>query len=186
MRRHRLLITIIVRSTITVVLLFAAYYALPATGSNEGPDWAWLLLVLAAFAVVVAVQLPAILKSKHPGARAVESLALVVPLFLLVFSRMYLSQSLSDPASFSEPLDHNTALYFTVTVFATVGFGDITPVATPLRMVVTVQMLLNLVVLGAVIKLISSTAQRAMKARGTGSPASPLPAPAPHDGTESA
>ena len=27
--------------------------------------------------------------------------------------------------SFTQPLDHTTALYFTVTVFATVGFGDI-------------------------------------------------------------
>ncbi len=181
---HRLLVASIIRSTVTVVLLFAAYYALPATGSNEGPDWAWLLLVLAGFGVVVAVQLPAIVKSKHPGARAIESLALVIPLFLLVFSRVYLSQSLADPAVFSEPLDHNTALYFTVTVFATVGFGDITPVSTPLRMIVSVQMLLNLVVLGAVIKLIASTAQRAMKSRGGAPPL--LAPPREDDGKERA
>jgi voltage-gated potassium channel len=50
-------------------------------------------------------------------------------------------------------------------VFATVGFGDITPVSTPMRMVVTVQMLLNLVILGVVIKLIASAAQRGMRQR---------------------
>ena len=163
---NRFLILIIVRATITIVLLFAAYYVLPSTGSDEGPDWAWLLLVMAAFGIIVAFQLPAIVKSRHPGARAVEALALLIPLYLLIFARVYLSQSLTDPGAFSEQLDHNTALYFTVTVFATVGFGDITAVSTPMRMMVTAQMLLNLVVLGAVIRLIATAAQRGMRRIG--------------------
>ena len=35
----------------------------------------------------------------------------------------------SDPAGFSQPLDRTTALYFTMTVLATVGFGDIALIA---------------------------------------------------------
>ena len=37
---------------------------------------------------------------------------MTVPLFLLIFSRIYLSNSLTDPAVFTHPLDNTTALYF--------------------------------------------------------------------------
>ena len=73
-----------------------------------------------------------------------------MPLYLLVFARLYLSSSLSDPGTFSEPLDHATALYVTVTLFATVGFGDIVAKTDSMRLVVTAQMLINLIVVGAV------------------------------------
>ena len=88
-------------------------------------DLPWLILELVVFGVVVGIQVPAIVKSKYPILRAIEALALTIPLFLLIFARIYLSNSLANPATFTVPLDHNTALYFTVTVFATVGFGDI-------------------------------------------------------------
>lgn len=63
---------------------------------------------------------------------------------------------------FTQPLDRDTALYFTVTVFATVGFGDIVAASNPMKLLVTVQMLLNLVVFGLVIRVITSAAQRGM------------------------
>ena len=43
--------------------------------------------------------------------------------------------------NFSQPLNHTDALYFTVTVFATVGFGDITATTEAARLVVTGQMI---------------------------------------------
>jgi len=113
-----------------------------------------------AFAVIVAVQVPAIVKSDYPVLRAVEVLSVVIPLFLLIFSRIYLSNSIANPASFSQSLDHTTAFYFTVTVFATVGFGDIVATTNSMKLLVTVQMLLNLAVLGAVIRVVTSAAQR--------------------------
>ena len=104
--------------------------------------------------------------------------ALTVPLFLLIFSRVYLSNSMTDPAAFTLPLDHTTALYFTVTVFATVGFGDIVAQTNGMRLLVTLQMLLDLAALGAAIKLLTSAAQRGVERRnelrgdadGTGRP----------------
>ena len=44
-------------------------------------------------------------------------------------------------ASFTEPLTRADALYFTVTVFSTVGFGDITAKSETARVVLIVQML---------------------------------------------
>jgi hypothetical protein len=53
---------------------------------------------------------------------------------------------------FTERLDHTRALYFTITVFSTVGFGDITPRADLARIIVSIQMLLDLVILGSVVR----------------------------------
>jgi voltage-gated potassium channel len=58
----------------------------------------------------------------------------------------------AQPASFSEALERTDALYFTVTVFATVGFGDISPVSDTARVIVTVQMIADLLLLGLVLR----------------------------------
>ena len=120
----------------------------------------WLVLELCVFAAIVGVQVPAIVKAKYPILRAVEALAILVPLFLLIFARIYLSNSLNDPSAFTQPLTIVTALYFTVTVFASVGFGDIVAQTDTMRMLVTAQMLLNLVVFGVVIRVLASAARR--------------------------
>lgn len=115
------------------------------------------------FGIVVAIQVPAIVKARYPVLRAVEALALTIMLYLLIFARVYLSNSLGDATSFTQPLDHITSLYFTVTVFATVGFGDIVAATAPMKVLVTVQMLLNLAVLGLVIRLLTTAAQRGVQ-----------------------
>jgi len=63
--------------------------------------------------------------------------------------------SIQTPLAFSEDLDRVDALHFTMTVFATVGFGDVVPVTRAARAVVTVQMVANLVVLGLVLRLVT-------------------------------
>jgi hypothetical protein len=52
------------------------------------------------------------------------------------------------------------ALYFTVTVFATVGFGDITAKTEAARLVVTGQMIVDLVTIALVVKVIVDAAKR--------------------------
>jgi hypothetical protein len=157
---------VLLRATTSVSLLFAAYFVIPARTAEKGFGLPWLILELAVFGLVVGVQVPAIVGAKHPVLRAVESLAVLIPLYLLIFARIYLSNSLNDPSGFSEPLDHATALYFTVTVFATVGFGDIVAQTNSMRLLVTVQMLLNLAMLGLVIRLLTSAARRGVARRG--------------------
>jgi formate hydrogenlyase subunit 4 len=157
---------------LSLCALFAAYYLIPAPQRGHS-DIPWLLLALALFGVVVAVQLYAIVRSTHPMIRAAETIALTIPAFLLIFARSYLSGSLSDPSAFSETLDKTTALYFTVSCFATVGFGDIVASSNPMRGLVIIQMLLDLVMLGVVVKLFASAARRGTATRVGQQPAGP-------------
>ena len=158
---------VLCRVSLSVSVLFAAYFLIPGRGSLEGLGLPWLVVQLCVFGAVVAVQVPAITRARYPILRAVESLALLIALYLLIFARIYLSNSIHDPSGFSRPLDHVTALYFTVTVFATVGFGDIIAETNSMMLLVTLQMLLNLVVLGLVIRLLTSAARRGVARRGT-------------------
>lgn len=172
------------RIVFAVVLLFVAYYLIPTRADSPESDLPWLILELAVFGVIVGVQVPAIIKAQFPVLRAVEALATTIPVFLLIFSRIYLSNSLTNPDSFTQPLDHTTALYFTVTVFATVGFGDIVAATSGMKILVTIQMLLNLAVLGLVIRLLTSAAQRGVQRKNRPDPAPPTvaadaPPPAP-------
>ena len=66
---------------------------------------------------------------------------------------------MGSPNHFSEPLDHTGALYLAITVFPTVGFGDITPESDLARIVVSIQMLLDLVVIGVVVRLLANAAK---------------------------
>jgi voltage-gated potassium channel len=58
-----------------------------------------------------------------------------------------------------------TALYFAVTIFSTVGFGDITPYSDLARITTTIQMLADLAVIAIVIRLILGVATRSTAER---------------------
>jgi hypothetical protein len=94
-----------------------------------------------------------ILNSDLPGLRAVEALAVILILLTVVFAATYLSVVHESPHSFNQTLTHNSALYFTITVLCTVGFGDIVPVTDLARMMVSVQMIVDLVFVAAVVRV---------------------------------
>jgi len=61
--------------------------------------------------------------------------------------------------NFSEPRTPTNALYFTVTVSPTVGFGDVTAKTGAARLVVTGQMIVDLVTIGLAVKVIVASSQ---------------------------
>jgi voltage-gated potassium channel len=95
-----------------------------------------------------------ITRSHYPTLRAVEALALIVPLYVLFFATAYFLTSRSNVASFDDPLTRVDAMYFSATVFTTVGFGDITANTQAARVLVTIQMMLDLVIIGLVVRLV--------------------------------
>ena len=98
--------------------------------------------------------------SPFPGLRAVEALATSIPLFLLLFAATYDVMGAIAASSFNQPMTRTNALYFTVTVFATVGFGDITAKTETARLLVTGQMIIDLIILGIGARVILGAVQR--------------------------
>ena len=178
--RRRVLRSLL-RATLTSTVLVVLYYRLPLTGALEASTLALLLAGLALFAGVITWQVRAILRSDYPGLRAIEALAAAIPLFLLMFAAAYTTLADAEPSAFSEPLNRTDALYFTITVFATVGFGDIAPVTTPARVVAMVQMLGDLVVVGLVLRVMLGAVKEGRERRAADS-AGPAESSHPEDG----
>jgi voltage-gated potassium channel len=105
------------------------------------------------------VQTLATLRSRYPLLRSVEAMAMTIPLFIVVFSTTHYLINGVEPASYSEPMTRFDALYFTMTTFATVGFGDITPVSLPARLVTLLQMIGGLILVGVVARVLISAAR---------------------------
>jgi voltage-gated potassium channel len=150
---------LVVRSLLISVALVVLYYRLPMTGALDAASVALLVVGLVVLVVLIVWQVRAIVRSPYPGLRAIEALAGVIPLFLLLFAAAYVLLADAQPQAFTEPLTKTGALYFTVTVFATVGFGDIVPGSDAARVLTTVQMLGDLVVLGLVVRVILGAAR---------------------------
>jgi voltage-gated potassium channel Kch len=85
-------------------------------------------------------------------------------LFLLLFASAYFVMARASPASFSHHLTRTDGLYFTVTTFSTVGYGDITATSQAARLVVTAQMILDLLALGLGIRVFIGAVQLARQA----------------------
>ena len=159
--RHRQIALGLLRALATTVVLVALYYLLPLNHFNVP-----LVLVagLVTLVAVILVQLRVITKARYPTLRAIQALAITLPLFLVLFATVYFTMARTDPASFNtHPLTRTDGLYFTVTVFSTVGFGDITAASQAARLVVTGQMLLDLVALGLLVRAFVGAVQVARR-----------------------
>jgi hypothetical protein len=160
LRRRWLIARGLLRALFTTVVMVALYYVLPLDRRSDAAVFVVLVTGVGLLAGMIVWQVRAIETSDQPGIRAVQALASATPLFLLLFASTYFVLSRDDAAMFAEPLSRTDALYFTVTIFATVGFGDISAQAETARLVVTVQMLLDLVVLGLGIQVILGAVKR--------------------------
>jgi voltage-gated potassium channel len=153
------------RLAAAIAVLLVVYYEAPL---DRRLDAAALLVFLAAlilFAAMAAVEVRGILGSQRPRLRAIRTLALGLPFLLVVFAATYCTVSAQQPEAFSEPLSRTDGLYFTMTVFATVGFGDITPATELARVLVTLQMSVNLLAVGVVVRVVLG-AVRVAESRG--------------------
>lgn len=163
--RRRLLVRAFVRPLGTVVLCAVVYFALPWTSIGNMSALLFLaggLLVVGSAAVW---QIRRIFRSDVPALQAIEALSLILPLYLLGFASGYCLMSESDPGYFTEPLTRMGALYFSLTVFSTVGFGDIAATTDASRAVVSVQIVGNLILLGVGIRAVVAAVDWARRRR---------------------
>lgn len=152
------------RTSLMIVLLTACYYVLPDDGPFEdlqsGLRAGWSLAALIAFALVLRIQVRTIRRRPSVWGRA-EALLTALYLLILAFAISYDRMAGTGGDVFAGINNRTDALYFTVTVVSTVGFGDIHAVSTGARAVVTVQMLVNVFFVGAALRLLGGAANRA-------------------------
>lgn len=148
------------RTTVLLVLMTFAYYAFPLRMSWSEPS-SWARLVGSALAVaLIAVVLAELLRRgrrREPKVLAqIETLAAALYLMLLGFALTYAVIELHMPGEFAELNDRTDALYFATATMATVGFGDVHAIGTLARVLVTVQMVVNLVYIGAALRVLTT------------------------------
>lgn len=151
------------RALLTAGLLVTAYYLMPLDSAFTTGTVLGLAVGIAAVTLLLAWQIRKISRSQRPQLRAMEALGTTLPLYLLLFATTYYLMERSASDSFSEPLSRSDALYFTLTVFSTVGFGDISPRSEPARLLVTGQMTANLLLIGVAARFLLSAVEQARK-----------------------
>jgi voltage-gated potassium channel len=163
--RRRLVAVSLLRAGASVTALVVVYYLVPLDRPLQPATLIGFGLGLAGFAAVIAWQVRAILTSDVPRLRAVQAIAVGLAVLLLLFASIYLRIAHENPDSFTEPLSKTDSLYFTITVFATVGFGDITPRTELARIITMIQMLTGLIVVGLVARILLGAVQTAVQRR---------------------
>ena len=153
-QRRRLVAAAALRTIGTIAIVVAVYFLVPMDRSF-GPDSViGLVLGLLAVFAIIGWQVWQITRADYPTLRAVESLALIIPLYVLLFATVYFLMNHANESTFGGPLSRIDAMYFSATVFTTVGFGDFTAKTEAARVMVTVQMMLDLAIIGLVVRLV--------------------------------
>ena len=166
-KRRRLILRAVLESLLIASVLLVLYYLLPLDGRWDSDAGVRLLVGVLVFTGVMVWHVRAIAGARYPGLRAAVALGMIIPLFLVLFASTYFLMERASTASFTEPLTRTDALYFTVTVFSTVGFGDIAPRSETARVVLMVQMVADLALLGAGIRVLLGAVQRGRQQSST-------------------
>ena len=156
----------VVRAVLISAGLVTAYYLLPLDEQGSVDAWAWLTGGLLAVGLVFAWELRVIAHSPYPRLRALEALAATLALFLVLFAGAYYLLDRSAPGSFSEPLTRTDALYFALTTFSTVGFGDIAARSQTGRVLTMLQMAGGLLLVGVAARVLMGAVQVGLRRRG--------------------
>jgi hypothetical protein len=132
------------------------YFVIPFDG--ELGEVLAILVVLGSMAALVPLAVRRagqVLTSDQPVLVAAQSLFTMVTLLIVSFSSLYYVLGVHRPSQIDGIATKIDALYFTVTVLSTVGFGDITATGQGARALVTAHMIVNIVFLAIAVRLLS-------------------------------
>ncbi|MEV8549827.1 potassium channel family protein [Streptomyces glaucescens] len=161
--RRRAAVAAVARAVLITVGLVSAYYLLPLDERGTAGASALLACGLLVVLLVFAWEVRVIARSPYPRLKAVEALAATLVLFLVLFAGAYYLLDHSSPGSFSEPLTRTDALYFTLTTFSTVGYGDITAQSQTGRLLTMLQMTGGLLLVGVAARALASAVQEGLR-----------------------
>ena len=160
-----------------VAILATVYYLLPVPGQMHTSSWA---IVFSCGTIVLALLIAITIRGLIQSGVAVRLRGLVLLLCLTVLFFAYADDSLAAlPDQFVSLHTKTDALYFNISTLATVGFGDVHASGQLARAAVTVQIIFNLIFLGAAVGIISgilrARAQRRLHAPEGGKATGPDP-----------
>jgi voltage-gated potassium channel len=152
-RRQRSQTTRAIVSALLIAAATAVYYQIPVPGRMREVSWGILFssgVVVLGLLIVLAV-----IRLVRAGEQArIRVLVLLLTVTVLFFS--YADESVAKlPDQFVSLSSKTDALYFNVSTLATVGFGDVHPIGQLARAAVTLQIIFNLIFLGAAVSIIS-------------------------------
>ncbi|MFE0457470.1 potassium channel family protein [Streptomyces sp. NPDC058914] len=156
----------VARAVLIAASLVTAYYLLPLDRIDTVGAGAVLACGLLVVVAVFSWEVRAILRSPHPRLKAVEALAATLALYVVLFAGAYYLLDRSTPDSFSEPLTRTDALYFALTTFTTVGFGDIAARSQAGRVVTMVQMTGGLLLVGLAARVLAGAVRAGLRGQG--------------------
>lgn len=184
----RQLVRVGARTTVLLMLLTFLYFALPLRFSTADP---WMGTRLGASVLAFGLLALALVLYWRRGERVlppllvrIERLVAVLYVLALGFALAYVLLAWYAPGQLAGIGNRVDALYFSVTTLGTVGFGDVHATGNLGRVVVTVQMVFDLVFVGTAIRVLSSVQLPAGSGRslarppGPGESAGPKPADA--------
>jgi voltage-gated potassium channel len=161
-------VVVLLPAILTTVTLLVGYFTAPLDRPWTPGTALAMAGCLVVAGVVVGWQARAVVRSPHPRLRAAAVLAVSFPVLIVLFAVSYLLIARSYPDALSERLDRVGGLYFAMTVFTTVGFGDIAARTEQARVLVLVQMLVDLVYIGLLGRAIVEAARIGVQRRGRG------------------
>lgn len=155
------------RTILVLAAMLAAFYLLPARTADftSSPRWIGGVLLLAGLAALFVRQTKIQIHAPEDAAVRLESLFYMVALNVFLFAFIYFVLATAYPTEFADLTTRTDALYFTVSTIATVGFGDIHAVGQPARILVTVNMIFNVVFVGVFASVLTARAKQAFERR---------------------
>jgi Ion channel len=178
--RRRKIAFLIVRSLLVTTIIVTAYFTLPFSRSLGAGPIAGIVVGLVVVATALTLQIRATMRSPFPGMRAVEALTSTGPLFLILFATAHYLIEHNTAGSYTQTMTRLDALYFTLTVFTTVGFGDIAPVSELARTVTMLQMIGDVLLIFVIARVLFGAVKVgiARRSRSTSETSPPTAAPA--------
>lgn len=153
----------LLRAAVVSTVAVVGYFWLPMSDWTDLALGAQLLFGCLLIIGLIAWQIREIARSPYPQVRAVGGVTTSITIFLLVFATTYYLLGQAEPDSWTEPLSRLDAVYLAMTIFASVGFGDVTAVDQTARAIVTGQMLADLVVVGLVVRMVTRAVERGLQ-----------------------
>lgn len=146
-------------TTVVLFLLTLAYYVVPLRFDWQQAWTPWRLAISLAALGLLGLVLRAHIRSsrRRQTQRYLRIQWLLSALYglVLTFALAYAAVAARSPEQFVGISDRTDALYFSVTLVATVGFGDVHAAGTAARLLVTVHMVFNLVYLGTALRMLT-------------------------------